>query len=187
MINVQDIRKGNVFKLDGDLWTVMHMQHVSPGKGGAFVKIKARSQNSGNSKEMNFRSGEKIEKVDVFQKDATYLYQDGDDYVLMDDESYEQYHVSADLCEDVGKFVLLNGKAHIFLHDEKVIAVEVPNFVELQIVQADPGVKGDTVTKTMKTVEVETGYKVQVPLFINEGDVIKIDTSTGEYSERVKN
>jgi len=186
MINVQDIRKGMVFKLDGDMWTVMFMQHVTPGKGAAFVKIRARSHKTGNSKEMNFRSGEKLEDIQVFEKDATYLYKEGEEFVFMDDETYEQYHVSPDLCEDVQNFVVLNGKVTLSIHEGNVLSVTPPNFVTLRVTKSEPGVKGDTVTRATKTVELETGYKIVVPLFINEGDLLKIDTRTGEYLERVK-
>lgn len=186
MINVQDIRKGMVFKLDGDMWTVMFMQHVTPGKGAAFVKIKARSYKTGNSKEMNFRSGEKLEDIQVFEKDATYLYKEGEEFVFMDDETYEQYYVSKDLCEDVQNFVPLNGKVTLAIHDTNVLSVTPPNFVVLKVTKSEPGVKGDTATRATKTVELETGYEILVPLFIDEGDLLKIDTRSGEYLERVK-
>ncbi|MCG8572957.1 MAG: elongation factor P [Spirochaetes bacterium] len=184
MINVQDVRKGMVLRIDGEIWTVMTMQHVTPGKGGAFVKIKARNQKTGNSKEMSYRSGEKIDKIEVFEKDATYLYQEADAFVFMDDETYEQYSVPAELCEEIEKYVILNGKVHLFLHDNNVLSVEPPNFVKLKVVIAEPGVKGDTATKATKNVELETGYKIQVPLFINENDILKIDTRTGDYLGR---
>jgi len=186
MINVQDIRKGMVFKFESDLWTVMTMQHVTPGKGGAFVKIRARSQKNGNSKEMSFRSGEKLENVDVFDKVVTYLYKENDKYVFMDNETYEQYHVDEELCEDVDKYVLLNGELTVNIIENKVLSVDVPNFVTLKVVHAEAGLKGDTATKATKPIEVETGYKLQVPLFINEGDLLRIDTRTGEYLERIK-
>ncbi|HPY87837.1 MAG TPA: elongation factor P [Spirochaetota bacterium] len=186
MINVQDIRKGMIYKMDGDLWTVMSMQHVTPGKGAAFVKVRARSHKTGNSKEINFRSGEKIEDIQVFEKDATYLYKEGEQYVFMDEETYEQYHVAPDLCEDVEKFVVLNGKVTLSIHDGNVLSVSAPNFVTLKVVKSEPGIKGDTATKATKSVELETGFEILVPLFINEDDVLKIDTRTAEYLERVK-
>lgn len=187
MINVQDIRKGMVFKFEEDLWTVMFMQHVTPGKGGAFVKIRARSQKSGNAKEMNFRSGEKLENVDVFENKVTYSYKDGDHFVFMDNVSFEQYNVDKDLCEDVDKYIVLNGELTLSLIDGKVISVNVPNSVELKVIHCEPGVKGDTATRATKTVEVETGHKIIAPLFIAEGNVVRIDTRTGEYVERTSN
>jgi len=187
MINVQDIRKGMVFKFEGDLFTVMFMQHVTPGKGGAFVKIRARSQKSGNAKEFNFRSGEKIDTVDVFEKAVTYSYKEGDKYVFMDNETFEQYHIESDLCEDVDKYVVLNGELSISLIDSKIIAVNIPNSVDLKVVHCEPGVKGDTATRATKTIELETGYKVIAPLFIAEGNVVRVDTRTGEYTERINN
>jgi elongation factor P len=185
MINVQDIRKGSVFKFEGAIWTVMFMQHVSPGKGSAFVKVKARNQATGNQKEVNFRSGEKIETIDVFEKDVTYSYRDGDEFVFMDNENFEQYHVDINICEDLEKYIVLNGQLTANLVDEKVMSINLPNFVVLEVTRSDPGVKGDTATKTTKPAECETGLTLQVPLFIKEGDKLKIDTRTGEYIERV--
>ncbi len=185
LINVQDIRKGNIYKMDGDLWTVMAFQHVTPGKGGAFVKVKARNMKTGNQKELNYRSGEKIEIVEVYEKGATYLYDEGDDCVFMDDESYEQYHVPIDVCEDVKNFVVLNGKVRLSVHDTTVLSANPETFIVMEVKEADAGVKGDTVTKTTKSVQIETGFSIQVPLFIKVGDNIKIDTRTGEYLERV--
>ena len=186
MINVQDIRKGMVYKMDGDLWTVMFMQHVTPGKGAAFVKVRSRSQKTGNSKEINFRSGEKLEDIQIFEKDATYLYKEGEDFVFMDDETFEQYHVAPDLCEDVEHYVVLNGKVTLSIHDGNVLSVTAPNFVILKVTHSEPGLKGDTATRATKSVELETGHKMMVRLFINEGDVVKIDTRSDEYLERVK-
>ena len=186
MMNVQDIRKGMVFKFENDIWTVMSMQHVTPGKGGAFVKIRARSQKSGNAKEMSFRSGEKIENIDVFEKSVTYLYKENDQYVFMDNETYEQYHVDAELCEDIDKFVVLNGELTANIMENKVLSLNIPNFVNLKVIHSEAGIKGDTATKATKPVELETGYTLQVPLFINENDVLRIDTRTGEYLERIK-
>jgi elongation factor P len=186
MINVQDIRKGMVFKFENDMWSVMSMQHVSPGKGGAFVKIRARSLKSGNSKEMNFRSGEKLDNVEVFEKDVTYLYKEGTDYVFMDNETYEQHHVEPELCEEVEKFVVLNGTVIASILEGRIMSVTPPNSVVLKVIHAEPAVKGDTSTRATKTVTLETGYTLQVPLFINEGEHLKIDTRDGQYIERVK-
>ena len=171
MINVQDIRKGMVFKFEGDLWTCMFMQHVSPGKG--------------NSKEFNFRSGEKLDNVDIFERKCTYSYKEANQYVFMDNESFEQYTVEADLCEDVEHYVVLNGDVNVSLYDGKVLSVNPPNFVVLKVIQADNAVKGDTATKASKYAELETGYKLLVPLFIKDNEMLKIDTRTGEYLERV--
>ena len=136
MINVQDIRKGMVYKFEGDLWTVMSMQHVTPGKGSAFVKVRARSMKTGNSKEYNFRSGEKIDNVEIYERPFTYLYKEGDDFVFMDNENYEQYHVSPDLCEDVEKYVIVNGEVIGSIYDGKACCT--PNLVVLKVVQVIP-------------------------------------------------
>jgi elongation factor P len=186
MINVQDIRKGMAFRFEGDLWTVLSMQHVTPGKGSAFVKIRARSQKTGNAKDYNFRSGEKIDNAEVFEKNVTYSYKEQNHYIFMDNETFEQYHVENELCEDVDKFIVPNGELSVNILDGKVISINIPNFVILKVTHAEAGVKGDTATKATKYVEVETGYKLQVPLFINDGDLLKIDTRTGEYLERIK-
>ena len=186
MMNVQDIRKGMVFKFENDMWSVMSMQHVSPGKGGAFVKVRARSLKSGNSKEMNFRSGEKLDNVDVFEKAVTYLYKEGNEFVFMDNETYEQYHVDPELCEEVEKFVVLNGEVIASILEGKIMSLTPPNSAVLKVITAEPAVKGDTSTRATKTVTLETGYTLQVPLFINEGEHLRIDTRDGEYIERVK-
>jgi len=186
MINVQDIRKGMVYKEGGDLWTVMSMQHVTPGKGAAFVKVRARSQKTGNSREYNYKSGDRLEDVQIFEKDATYSYKQGDEYVFMDSETFEQYNVPAELCEDIEHFVLEGGECTIYIYEDAVLSVAAPNFVTLKVIEANPGLKGDTATKATKPVKLETGYEINVPLFIQEGDMLKIDTRTGDYLERVK-
>ena len=156
MVNVQDIRKGNVFKHENDLWTVMSMQHVQPGKGGALVKIRARSQRTGNSKEMTFRSGEKIDTVNIFEQSVTYSYKDHDKYVFMDNKTYEQYFVDADLCEDIEKYVVLNGELSVNLLDNSVLSVNIPNFVTLKVTHAEPGLKGDTATKATDSQPIDS-------------------------------
>jgi elongation factor P len=185
MMNVQDMRKGMAFKFEGDMWSVMSTQHVTPGKGGAFVKIRARSMSSGNSKEINFRSGEKIENIDVFEKSLTYLYKEGSEFVFMDDETYEQYHVEPELCEEVEKYVILNGKVMASIYESTILTINPPKQVILKVISAEPAVKGDTSTRAMKYVELETGYKLLAPLFIKESEMLKIDTETGDYLERV--
>jgi elongation factor P len=186
MISVQELRKGMAFKFEGDLWTVMSMQHVTPGKGSAFVYVRMRSMSTGKSKENNFKSGEKIENVDIFEKKCTYLYQEADELVFMDNETYEQFHVATELCEDVIKYVILNGEVTASFYEGKVLTVVPPNFAVLKVTEADTAVKGDTATRASKYAVLETGHKILVPLFINEGDNLKIDTRTDEYLERVK-
>ena len=186
MINVQDLRKSDVFKHENDLWTVMSTQHVQPGKGGAFIKLRARSYKNGNSKEMSFRSGEKIENVDVIERKVTYSYKDNKQFIFMDNETYEQYNVDEELCEDLEKYIMPSAELSLNMHQNDVLGINFPTTVSLKVIHSEPGIKGDTATKATKTVQVETGFKLNVPLFINVGDLIKIDTRTGEYLERTK-
>ena len=186
MINVLDLRKGNVFKFEDDIWTVMTTQHITPGKGQALVKIRARSNKTGNSKEVTFRSGEKVEFIDIFERKVTYSYKDNKQFIFMDNETFEQYHVDEDLCENLEMYIMPNCELSLSLHNNDVLAVNLPTTVNLRVTHSEPGLRGDTATKATKPVEVETGYKLNVPLFINTDDIIKIDTRTGEYLERKK-
>jgi len=187
MINVQDLRKGVIFKYEDDLWTVMTMQHVTSGRGGALVKVRVRSQKAGNSKEISFRSGERVEDIDVYEKHVTYSYKDNAQFVFMDSETYEQYHIDAALCQDVEKYFTENTEMTLSFYNNEILSVNIPNTTALKIVYAEPSVKGNTATRATKLVRVETGLELNVPLFLNEGDIIKIDTDTGDYIERIKN
>ena len=186
MINVLDLRKGNVFKFEDDFWSVMTMQHITPGKGQALVKIRARSNKTGNSKEITFRSGEKVEYIDVFERKVTYSYKDNKQFVFMDNETFEQYHVDENLCDDLEKYIMPNCELSLNMHDNNVLSINLPTTVNLKVTHSEPGLRGDTATKATKPVQVETGYNLNVPLFINTDDLIKIDTRTGEYLERTK-
>ncbi len=186
MINVLDLRKGNVFKFEDDLWTVMTTQHITPGKGQALVKVRARSNKTGNSKEVTFRSGEKVEFVDVFERKVTYSYKDNKQFVFMDNETFEQYHVDEELSEDLEKYIMPNTELSLNFHSNEILSVNLPTTVSLKVIHSEPGLKGDTATKATKPVQVETGFNLNVPLFINNEDIIKIDTRTGEYLERTK-
>jgi len=182
-ITTNDLKNGYVLDLDGELWTVVQFQHVKPGKGGAFVRTKLKNLAKGNTTERTFRAGEKVERVQTLSKDMQFLYQDGAQVVLMDNETYEQISVNA---EDIDNIDLLapNSEVSVLFVREAPFRVELPNFVELSITRTDPGVKGDTVSNVFKPAEVETGASLQVPLFVNEGDRIKIDTRTREYVAR---
>ena len=186
MVNVLDLRKGNVFKYEDDLWNVMSMQHITPGKGQALVKIRARSNKTGNSKEMSFRSGERVEEITVAERYVIYSYKENKQFIFMDNETYEQYHVDEELCEDVEKFLMPNAELSLNIYNNVILSINIPNTVNLRVIHAEPGIKGDTATKATKPVEVETGFTLHVPLFINENELIKIDTRTGEYIERAK-
>ena len=185
MLSTTDFRKNLKLMIDGQPCVILDFQHVKPGKGGAFVRTKWRNLITGNVQERNFRSGEKFEKPDLEEKTMEYLYNEGDKYYFMDTTTYEQTFVNKETLGDAVNFLKENIQADILFFEGKVIGVDLPNTVELKVVRCDPAVKGDTVTGATKPATLETGYTVNVPLFINEGDVLKIDTRTGEYLERV--
>ena len=185
MISAGDFRNGITFELDGNVMQIIEFQHVKPGKGAAFVRTKLRNVITGGVVDRTFSPTDKYPPAVIERKDMQYLYNDGDLYYFMDMESYEQLPVNADLLGDNFKFVKDNMSCRISSYKGTVFAVEPPMFVELEVTKADPGVKGDTATNALKPVTLETGAEIRVPMFINEGDVIKIDTRTSEYLERV--
>lgn len=185
MISTADFRNGLVVNLDGDLMEIIDFQHVKPGKGGAFVRTKFKNFLTGRVLEKTFRSGEKLEEVRLEQQKWQYLYNDGDLFHFMDNETFEQMEVSASLVGDKKKWLKENTDCTLVFHDGRVIAMEVPYFVELEVTQSDPGVQGDRSSGATKPATLETGATIQVPLFIEEGTVLKVDTRTGEYIERV--
>jgi len=185
MADTSDIRKGFTFKMEGKVFMVVDFQHVKPGKGGAFVRMKIKNVETGRVIDMTLNSGSSLDEVRLERNPYQYLYKDGDEYVFMNSETYEQNHVSSVSLQ--GKEIYLKENMDVFLYlvEEKIIDIDVPFFVEFEVTHAEPGVKGNTVSGGSKPVECETGLKVIVPLFINQGDRIKIDTRTGEYVERV--
>ena len=186
-ITAGDFRKGMIFEMDGKPMLVVDFQHVKPGKGAAFVRTKYKNVISGTIREESFNPSAKFEQVSVERRDAEYSYNDGDLYYFMDPESYELVPIGADVLSDNFKFVMENTTCTIKSYKGKVFAVEPPNFVDLVITATEPGFKGDTATNVTKPATLETGAEIKVPLFINEGDKIRIDTRTGEYLERCKN
>lgn len=185
MISAGDIRKGVTFELEGQVFTVVDFLHVKPGKGSAFVKTKLKNVISGGVVRKTFSPTEKLQDVVIERKEMQYLYNDGSLYYFMDQETYEQIPLSYEQVEDAIKFLKENMFAVIKFYKGKAFSVEAPNFVELQIVKTEPGVKGNTATNAMKPATLETGAVVQVPLFVEEGQIIRVDTRTGEYMERV--
>lgn len=181
-----EIRNGNTFELEGNVYQVIEFQHVKPGKGAAFVRTKLKNVISGGVVEKTFRPTEKLEDAFVERNDMTYSYNDGDLYYFMDNETYEQLPVGKDIVGDSLKFVKENEVCKICSYKGNVFSVEPPTFVELAIIDTEPGFKGDTQTGATKPATVETGAVVQVPLFVDQGEVIKIDTRTEEYLSRVK-
>ena len=184
MISAGDFRNGVTFEMDGNVVQIIEFQHVKPGKGAAFVRTKIRNVISGAVTEKTFSPTEKFPTAFVERKDMQYLYQDGDLYYFMDNETYENIPISADTLGDNFKFVKENMDCKVLSYKGNVFGVEPPFFVELEVVETDRGFKGDTATNATKHAKLETGAEIKVPLFIEEGDHIKVDTRTGEYMER---
>lgn len=184
MVSAGDFRNGLTFEMEGNVLQVIEFQHVKPGKGAAFVRTKLRNVISGAVVEKTFNPTEKFPTAHVDRKDMQYLYNDGDLYYFMDLESYEQLPIDSDKLSDSFEFVKENTNVRIVSYKGNVFAVEPPMFVELEVTQTEPGFKGDTATGATKPATLETGATIKVPLFINVGDVLKIDTRTGEYLER---
>ena len=185
MIAAGDFRNGVTIELEGNVYQIIEFQHVKPGKGAAFVRTKLKNIKSGGVVEKTFRPTEKCPKAHVDRKDMQYLYNDGDLYYFMDQETYEQVALNSDAVGDALKFVKENEVCKVCSHKGDVFAIEPPLFVELVITDTEPGFKGDTATGATKPATVETGATVQVPLFVDQGETIKIDTRTGEYLSRV--
>ncbi len=184
MISVNDFKTGVSVELDGQAYQVVEFQHVKPGKGAAFVRAKLRNVKTGATVEKTFRGGEKLHRAHLDKRGMQYLYMDGDGYVFMDNENYEQMAINR---EDIGegvKWLIENMNIQVLLYNGEIMGIELPNFVELLVVDTEPGVKGDTATGASKNAKLESGATVQVPLFINTGDRLRIDTRTGEYMER---
>ena len=181
-----EFRNGVTFEMDGQVYQVISFQHVKPGKGAAFVRTKYKNVMTGAVNERSFNPNDKYDEAFVERRDMQYLYSDGDLYYFMDQETYDQEPVSADKLPDGFKFVKENDVCKILSYKGSVFAVEPPMFVVLEITETDPGFKGNTATNTLKPATLETGAEVKVPLFIEPGEKIKIDTRTGEYLERAK-
>ena len=185
MISAGDFRNGITIEYDNNVYQIIEFQHVKPGKGAAFVRTKLKNIKSSGVIEKSFRPTEKFPQARIDRKDLQYLYSDGDLYYFMDTESYEQIALNSDAVGDALKFVKENEMCKICSHNGSVYSVEPPLFVELEITDTEPGFNGDTATGASKPATVETGAQVFVPLFVNQGDKIKIDTRTGEYLSRV--
>lgn len=185
MISVNDFKTGITIELEGVLWQVVDFQHVKPGKGAAFVRSKLKNLDKGTTVEKTFRGGEKVKRAIVERKPYQYLYVTDDDYVFMDNNTYEQVQVTSELLGDGLKWLKDSMDVQIVFHGDNILGIEMPNFVELKVTQTDPGLKGDTAQGGSKPATVETGAVVTVPLFVEEGDVLQIDTRSGEYLKRV--
>ena len=186
MVTAGEFRNGITFEMDGSVWQIIEFQHVKPGKGAAFVRAKIRNVIAGSVIERTFNPTDKFENAFIERREMQYLYQDGDLYYFMDNETYEQTPIGADKLGDAFRFVKENMSVKVLSYKGSVFGLEPPNFVDLVVTQTDPGFAGNTATNVTKPATLETGAEVRVPLFINEGDLIRIDTRTGDYMERSK-
>lgn len=185
-VDTSNFKNGLKIEIDGEPFVMTYFQHVKPGKGGAFVRTKIKNLRNGRVREKTFRAGEKVEEADIDDRAMQYLYQDGDSLVFMDNETFDQLSIPIEHMGDTRKFLKENTEVSIVLYKGAPINIELPQFIEAEITQTDPGLKGDTASGATKPATLETGAVVQVPLFIKEGESIRVDTRTGEYVERVK-
>jgi elongation factor P len=185
MASTADIRNGVVIKIDGQLWSVVEFQHVKPGKGGAFVRTKLKNVVTGKTVDKTYNAGTKIEIENVDRRDFTYLYNDGEGFVFMDVSDYDQLTVPAATVGDAANFLLENQQVQIALNNGNPLYVELPASVVLEITYTEPGLQGDRSSAGTKSATVETGYEIQVPLFLETGTKVKVDTRTGDYLGRV--
>jgi elongation factor P len=186
MYSTSDFRRGLKIEIDGEPFVIIEFQHVKPGKGNAFVRTKIKSLTTGNVNERTFKSGDKVDKPDLEEKQMQYLYCEADRYCFMDSSSFEQLFIDKENLAGQEAFLQQNVQVAVLLHNGKPLTVDLPNFVELAITSTEPGFKGDTAAGSTKPATMETGATIQVPLFLKAGEKIRIDTRTGQYVERVK-
>ncbi|GIP37623.1 elongation factor P [Paenibacillus sp. J31TS4] len=184
MISVNDFRTGLTIEVDGDLFSVIEFQHVKPGKGAAFVRSKLKNMRNGNINEKTFRAGETVVRAHIENRETQYLYSAGTEHTFMDTETYDQFTLPSSQLEWELKFLKENMNVHIISYQGEILGINLPNSVELKVTETEPGIKGNTATGATKNATLETGLTVQVPLFINEGDVLLIDTREGKYISR---
>ncbi|OQB45422.1 MAG: Elongation factor P [Firmicutes bacterium ADurb.Bin153] len=185
MVSTNDLRTGLTVEWDGSIWTVVDFQHVKPGKGAAFVRVKLRNIITGATIENAFNAGEKLSRAQIDFRKMQYLYESDGQYHFMDQDNYEQISLGADALGDALKYLKENMEIGVQQYQGKVVGIELPNFVELEIVETDPGLRGDTASGGTKPAKLETGAVIQVPLFIQQGEKIRVDTRTNKYLERV--
>ncbi len=185
MISVNDLKTGLTLELDNGLWSVVEFLHVKPGKGAAFVRTKLKNVETGQVIEKTFRAGEKVGKATLDRREMQYLYKEGADYVMMDNETYDQLHLTQDQIGDGLKYLKENMNVQVLMHDSRIIGVDIPAHVELTVVDTPPAEKGNTAQGGSKPATLETGAVVNVPFFVSNGDVIRVDTRSNEYLDRV--
>ena len=184
MINATDIRKGLIIRVDGELFSVSNFDHVTPGKGRAHMQVYMKSLKRGNVIQKRFRSADKVDDVFLDHKEMEYLYKDGENYCFMDTESFEQTLLPKDIAGDFIQYIPENMRVEVSFHEGNAVSISLPASVVLKITETDPGVKGNTVTNVFKPATLETGLVIKVPLFVNNGETIKVDTRTGEFLGR---
>jgi elongation factor P len=184
-VDTSQFKNGLRIELDGEPFAITYFQHVKPGKGGAFVRTKVKNIRNGKIIDKTFRAGEKVELADVEDKRMQYLYRDGENLILMDNQSYDQIPVPAEVVGDALNYLLENAQVDVLFWRGKPVNVDIPSFVEAQVTETEPGMKGDTASGATKPATIETGATLQVPLFINQGEKIRVDTRNGKYVERV--
>ena len=186
MYSPSDFKKGLKIEMDGTPYVIVEFLHIKPGKGGAFVRTKIKNLVTGKVLDQTFRSGEKVKRPDLVEREMQFLYREGDSFYLMDNENFEQLALTAEQLGDAVLFLTENLNVKVLFFNQQPVTAELPNFVELTVAQTEPGVKGDTASGGSKPATLETGAIIQVPLFINEGDRLKVDSRTGSYIERAK-
>ena len=185
MLNINDLKSGLTVKLEGAVYLIVSAEQVKPGKGSAFVRLRLKNMQTGTLIDRTFRSGEKMEEAFVSERKVQYLYRSGDAFHFMDTQTYEQLEVNRSHLRDSERFLKENTVVSLIEYESQVLDVKLPLFVELKVVQAEPGLRGDTAKGGNKLATIETGAAIQVPLFVQEGDIVKIDTRTGSYAGRV--
>jgi elongation factor P len=183
-ISSNDFKNGMTLEIEGVLWNLIEFQHVKPGKGHAFVRSKLKNARTGQVVEKTFRADEKVERAMIDKREMQYLYRDGNELVFMDNESYDQMHVNPDALGDAVDYLVESNNVVLLMHDADIVGTDLPAAVELTIAETEPGIQGDRVSGARKPATLVTGLVVQVPLFVNPGDVIKVDTRSGEYLSR---
>ncbi len=186
MYSTAEFKKGLKIELDGTPYIIVDFQHVKPGKGGAFVRTKLKNLLNGRVVDQTFRSGERVKKPDLMEREMQYLYREGDRYCMMDNETYEQIMLTEEQVGEARLYLIESLNVKVLFFNQGPVGMELPTFVELEVSQTEPGVKGDTAAGGTKPATLESGATIQVPLFISEGDRVKVDTRTGNYIERVK-
>ncbi|HEX9994115.1 MAG TPA: elongation factor P [Acidimicrobiales bacterium] len=183
-ITTNDLKNGMTLDLDGDLWQVVEFQHVKPGKGGAFVRTTLRNLRTGNQLDRTFRAAEKVDQAVIDKREMQFLYREGDEYVFMDNSSYDQMHVGRSTLGKAASFLVEGASPVLQMYRDEIVGVDLPAAVDLEVVETEPGLQGDRVSGARKPATVSTGLVVQVPLFVNVGDKIRVDTRSGEYITR---